>query len=950
MTQWVGAAMPRKEDRRMLLGRGRFVGDLTRPGLLHAAFVRSPHAHARITRIDPAAALRAAGVEQVLTAKSLGDPYLLAILERDEFVPTEMPILAGDKVRFVGEPVAVVIADDAYRAEDAAELVEVDWDPQPAVASIETAIAAGAPRLHDHGNCLVDLLMFDDERLPQIFATAKATVSATFRSARVAALPLEGRACLAEWDDRDDQLVMHVSTQVPHQVRSGVAQALQMPERSIRVIAPDVGGGFGLKCVVGREEVAVAAAALRLRRPVRWIEDRQENLTAAFHGHEQRYQVRAAFDAEGRILGLDAEVDCDTGAYSVFPFTCAVEPLMAATELPGVYKVPAYRARGRAIATNKAPAAPYRGVSRPQIVLVMERLMEKAAAALGLGPLQVRRANLIGKHEFPYTGVNQVTYDEGSYRESLDLAERIVTEKAWAAERDMLRKAGQRAGIGYACFSERTAYGTSAMAVRRMRMTPGYDTALVRMDPTGEVIVTTGTCGHGQGHETTFAQIVADRLGVHPDQVRLRQGDTDLASYGWGTWGSRSVVIGGGAARPGRGRGGRTAAQDRRQPAGGQPGRHRARRGPGPRPRRRHRGDSDLRAGQAGPFPGPPAGRGPALRAGGPGHVRPARHRLQRLPRGHGGDRPGHLCYPAAPLPGRRGLRRGHQPDGGRRAGARRRHAGRGGRAARAGPLRLRRPAGQRHLDGLPGAHRSGNVRRGHRPPADALQVQRDGREGDGGGRHDRRPGRRPGCHQRRDVRHRRALRPHPGAAAGRERRAQRSRGYPMKDLHDIRLTVNGREHELVVEARRTLADMLRHDLGYTGTHLGCEHGICGACTVILDGAPVRACLIFGVQADGAEVRTVEGLADGEQLSDLQQAFSDHHALQCGFCTPGFLMLAEAYLAEDATQLTEEQARELVAANLCRCTGYQGIIEAVLATARARRSREPGGRKPADQA
>jgi carbon-monoxide dehydrogenase large subunit len=548
MTQWVGAAMPRKEDRRMLLGRGRFVGDLTRPGLLHAAFVRSPHAHARIVRIDPAAALKAPGVEQVLTARSLGHPYLLAVLERDEFVPTEMPILAADKARFVGEPVAMVIADDAYRAEDAAELVEVDWDPQPAVASIETAIAAGAPRLHDHGNCLVDLLMFDDERLPQIFATAKATVSATFRSARVAALPLEGRACLAEWDDRDDQLVMHVSTQVPHQVRSGVAQALQMPERSIRVIAPDVGGGFGLKCVVGREEVAVAAAALRLRRPVRWIEDRQENLTAAFHGHEQRYQVRAAFDAEGRILALDAEVDCDTGAYSVFPFTCAVEPLMAATELPGVYKVPAYRARGRAIATNKAPAAPYRGVSRPQIVLVMERLMEKAAAALGLGPLQVRRVNLIGKHEFPYTGVNQITYEEGSYRESLDLAERIVSEKAWAAERDTLRKAGQRAGIGYACFSERTAYGTQAMSVRRMRMTPGYDTALVRMDPTGEVIVTTGTCGHGQGHETTFAQIVADRLGVHPDQVRLRQGDTDLASYGWGTWGSRSVVIGGGAA------------------------------------------------------------------------------------------------------------------------------------------------------------------------------------------------------------------------------------------------------------------------------------------------------------------------------------------------------------------------------------------------------------------
>ncbi len=546
--RWVGTAVPRKEDRRMLMGRSRFTGDLTRPGMLHAAFVRSPHAHAVVSKIDVTAASQAPGVERLFTAENLGHPYLLALLERDEFVPTSMPILAGDRVRFVGEPVAIVVADDAYRAEDAAELVEVDWDPQPVVMSMETASAAGAPRLHDRGNCLVDLLMFDDDRLPQIFAAAKTCVSATFRSARVAALPLEGRACLAEWDDRDDQLVMHVSTQVPHQVRSGVAQALNLPERAIRVIAPDVGGGFGLKCVVGREEVAVAAAALRLRRPVRWTEDRQENLTAAFHGHEQRYQVRAAFDSRGRILGLDAEIACDTGAYSAFPFTCAVEPLMAATELPGVYKVPAYRARGRAIATNKAPAAPYRGVSRPQIVLVMERLMEKAAAMLRLDPLQLRRVNLIGQDEFPYTGVNQITYDEGSYRESLDLAEEHVRRKAWLSERDRVRQAGQRAGIGYACFSERTGYGTPTMSQRRMRMTPGYDTALVRMDPTGEVIVTTGTCGHGQGHETTFAQIVADRLGVHPDQVRLRQGDTDLASYGWGTWGSRSVVIGGGAA------------------------------------------------------------------------------------------------------------------------------------------------------------------------------------------------------------------------------------------------------------------------------------------------------------------------------------------------------------------------------------------------------------------
>jgi carbon-monoxide dehydrogenase large subunit len=548
--RWVGAALTRKEDRRLLLGRGRFVGDMTRAGMLHAAFVRSPLPAAGVTSIDASAAAGSPGVTAVFTAASLGDPCLLATLDRDEFVPTPMPLLAGDQVRFAGEPVAVVLADDAYLAEDAAELVAVDWAPGPAVAGLAAAEARGAPQVHPgtSGNCLVDLLMFDDDRLGEIFASAAVLVGGEFTSARLAAMPLEGRACLAEWDDRDGQLVLHVSTQVPHQVRSGVAQALGIPERTVRVVAPDVGGGFGLKCVVGREEVAVAAAALRLRRPVRWTEDRQENLSASFHGHEQRHRVRAAFDGVGRILALDAEIDCDVGAYSAYPFTCAVEPLMAASELPGIYKVPAYRARGRGIATHKAPTAPYRGVSRPQIVLVMERLMEKAARALGLDPLDVRRQNMIGPGEFPYTGVNLISYDEGSYRESLDLAEQRVAEQGWAAERDRLRAEGLAAGIGYACFSERTAYGTPTMSLRRMRMTPGYDTASVRMDPTGEVTVTTGTCAHGQGHETTFAQIVADRLGVHPDQVRLRQGDTDLASYGWGTFASRSVVIGGGAA------------------------------------------------------------------------------------------------------------------------------------------------------------------------------------------------------------------------------------------------------------------------------------------------------------------------------------------------------------------------------------------------------------------
>lgn len=545
---WVGAQLPRKEDRRLLRGSGRFVDDMQRPATLHAAFVRSPYASASVDAVDVAPALQTPGVRHGFTAADLGDPYLLAVLEREEFVPTPMPLLAGGVTRHVAEPVAVVLADDAYAAEDGAEAVQVDYTPRPAVADLDDALAPGAPEVHPElrDNCLVDLTMFDDERLDGIFGRAALTVDAAFSSGRLAALPIEGRACLAEWDDRDGQAVVHVSTQVPHQVRSAIAQALGVPERVVRVIAPDVGGGFGLKCVVGREEVVVAALAMRTGRPVKWIEDRQENLTAAFHGHEQRYQVRAAFDADGRILGLAADVRCDVGAYSAYPFTCAVEPLMAATELPGAYRLPAYRARGRGVATNKAPTAPYRGVSRPQLVLVMERLMDKAAARLDLHPLEVRRRNLIT--DFPYTGVNGITYDEGSYREALDLAEHTVAEAGWYDERDRLRAAGAPAGVGFACFNERTAYGTPTMSQRRMGMTPGYDTAQVRMDPTGEVVVTTGTCAHGQGHETTFGQLVADALGVHPDRVRVRQGDTDLASYGWGTFGSRSVVIGGGAA------------------------------------------------------------------------------------------------------------------------------------------------------------------------------------------------------------------------------------------------------------------------------------------------------------------------------------------------------------------------------------------------------------------
>jgi carbon-monoxide dehydrogenase large subunit len=549
---WVGTPVQRKEDRRFLTGRGRYTDDVPSDRALHLAFTRSPIAAGTIDAIDTAAALETSGVRGAFTSTDLGSPGLTAVLNRPEFVRTTMPLLADGEVRFVGEPLVAVVADDAYAAEDGADAVALQLTERTAVMTIVDSLAGAGP-VHPGApdGRFIELTMFDDPDVATALADAALVVEKEISSARLCASPMEARTALAEWNDRDGQLVLHLSTQIPHQVRSAVAEVMGIAERSVRVIAPDVGGGFGLKCVVGREELVAAILARRLHRPIRWVEDRRDSLTASFHGHEETFHVRAGFDADGRLLALDADVSCDVGAYSAYPFTCGVEPLMAAADLPGVYKLPRYAARTRAVATNKPPTAPYRGVSRPQIVLVMERLMDSAARRLGIDPVQIRLRNLIQPEDFPYTGCNGITYEPGSYREALELAEQKVREAGW---RDRPAPAGTRLGVGIACFSERSAYGTAIMGQRAMGMTPGYDVAHIRMDPTGEVTVTVGTGGHGQGHETSFAQIVADQLGVTPDQVSVREGDTDVSSYGWGTWGSRSLVIGGGAAHVAAGR------------------------------------------------------------------------------------------------------------------------------------------------------------------------------------------------------------------------------------------------------------------------------------------------------------------------------------------------------------------------------------------------------------
>jgi carbon-monoxide dehydrogenase large subunit len=547
----VGKAVRRREDPRLLAGRGRFVDDIALPGMLHAQFVRSTVAHAELASVDVSAVREVPGVVAVFTAEDLELGDIVAQLGRplSEFVPTAMPVLARDKVRYVGEPIAIVVARDAYAAEDGLEAAKVSYATLPPVMSEEAAFADGAPLVHAEAahNTLVDVSLFATDGIDGIFDSAPCVVEVDARTGRQNALPLETRGAVAHWDDREEQLVLHTCTQIPHQVRTVASRCLRLDERAVRVVVPDMGGGFGQKCVVGREEIAAAAAALRLQRPVKWIEDRKDALSASFLAREQHYRARAAFDAEGRILALDTDVVCDMGAYSCYPFTAGIEPLMASAEMPGVYQLPAYRVRGRAVTTNKAPTGPYRGVSRPQYVMVMERLFERAARELGLDPVEIRRRNVIT--DFPYKGVNNITYDPGSYLESLNLCERLVKDEGWYEKQAAAAAEGRCIGIGYSCFSERTGYGSAAFAQRKMQVVPGFDISEVRMDTSGAVTFTTGTMNHGQSHETTMAQIVADQLALDIAKVRLHQGDTDRITYGFGTFASRSITIGGSAVR-----------------------------------------------------------------------------------------------------------------------------------------------------------------------------------------------------------------------------------------------------------------------------------------------------------------------------------------------------------------------------------------------------------------
>ena len=546
----IGARVRRSEDRRYLLGLARYVDDLRLPGLCHATFVRSPHAHALIGTVETGPARRSPGVIDILAAADLEGwvrPFR-AKLNIPGFRATDYPLLASGRARFVGEPLAVVVADSRYRAEDAAELVEVAYEPLPPVTNADAARRADAPLLHPElaDNVLVQATLAGGD-VEAALAGAPVRLRRTFKTNRHTGVPIETRGCVAEYEAGTGTLTLWTSSQVPHIVRTALADALSFPEHRIRVVAPDVGGGFGVKSLVYPEEIAVAAVAIRLGRPVKWIEDRIEHLRASLHAREHRYEVEIGADRDGTIVALEATIAVDVGAYSPYPFTAGIEPLMAAGILPGPYRIRHYGCRTEGVATNKAPMGPYRGVARPAAAFALERMVDLLAGQLGIDPADLRARNLVQPSEFPYTSVTGLTYDSGSYVESVARARTALDYDRLRREQRAGREHGRYLGIGFATYTEQTALNSETFARRGNDVTLGYDSAHVRIEPSGGVTVSVGVPSQGQGVETTMAQVVADRLGVRCEDVGVGYGDTATAPYGMGAFASRGAVVAGGA-------------------------------------------------------------------------------------------------------------------------------------------------------------------------------------------------------------------------------------------------------------------------------------------------------------------------------------------------------------------------------------------------------------------
>ena len=547
----IGASVQRVEDPRLLAGRGRYIDDLRRPGTLHVAFCRSDESHARITRIDTTEAARAPGVAAVVTAADIKGSFhpLRATSRMPSYQATELPVLASGKVRHAGEPIAAVLAEDRYLAEDAAELVTVDFEPLPAETDPEAALADGAPRLHDDlaSNVIVDR-EFARGDADAAFADAAVRVSGCFRMGRKTPAAIENRGYLAEYDEGRGALTLHSCTQVPGIIRDALAGILDLPGHRLRVVAPDVGGGFGGKVSLYREEVLVAILARRFARPVKWTSDRREDLVSTTQAFDEVVRAELGVDENGAIVALRAEVVGDVGAYSIYPWTAAVEPVQVASFLSGPYRVPVYRGRVRAVATPKPPTGAYRGVGRPPAVFAMERLLDMAARRLGMDARDIRRRNLVRDEEFPYRAPSGLVWDRAAFTECLERACETIGYDELRTMQTTARAEGRRIGIGLASYAELTGVGSRIAVAPGMPINTGTESAAIRIDATGAVTATFGVASQGQGIETTLAQVVAEELGARIEDMEIVHGDSASLAHSTGTYASRSAIQAGGVA------------------------------------------------------------------------------------------------------------------------------------------------------------------------------------------------------------------------------------------------------------------------------------------------------------------------------------------------------------------------------------------------------------------
>ena len=542
--QGIGARVPRKEDSRHLHGRGQYVSDVVLPGQREVAFLRSPIAHGRIRGIR-----KPAGSEgTVFTREDLVEAKdIVAVSTLPSYRVSGQPPLAHGKVRFVGEPVVMCVARTRAEAEDLCEKVELDLEELPALVNSDAARLEKGVRVHEDWEDNLFLTLTADNGFDALSKKATVVVKREIELSRQAMVPMEGKAVVAHWDERADMLVMYYSTQTPHIVRTGIAQFLGLDEGQVRIIAPDVGGGFGYKVIVHPEELAVAWLAMKYRKPYRWIEDRREHLVSGANARQHIYRLTGYADDKGRLLALDAEITIDGGAYSNWPFTIGLEPGQATGNLPGPYDFQGYRCKTYCVATNKPGFMPYRGVARTGVCFAMEQLMDAIARAVDRDPYEVRMDNLVRPEQMPYDNVVKKHYDSGNYPKALAMAREQLGADKWLERQKKGEPDGRKIGIGFASYCEQSAHGTSVFATWGLPLIPGYDQSAVKLTPDGGLEVRVGVHSHGQGMETTFAQLAHEILGIDIQKIKVTHGDTGTTPYSTGTYASRSIVMAGGA-------------------------------------------------------------------------------------------------------------------------------------------------------------------------------------------------------------------------------------------------------------------------------------------------------------------------------------------------------------------------------------------------------------------